>query len=281
MSVNSKNIKGRLQSVKQTRKITNAMYLLSTARMKKELPQAEFRCEFAEKLKNSVYDLLSSEESKKLKSVYINPVENAPLAYLVITGDKGLCGSYNTDVIQKLKDEIKDKNEASFTVYGFGKTAGELIKNAGIEINEIFDGSASHPDFETAESITKKLIDEYISGRISGINIICNTLARKGKPVRLIKLLPLESREKTEKNEIIFEPDFETLFERVTESYCYGTVYSVLSLCALNENSARMNAMKAATDNADEMSEKLEREMNSQRQLEVTNEITEITAGRH
>lgn len=285
MAQSLKEIKGRLESVRKTRKITNAMYLLSTARLRKDLASAEHRAEYADKLKKAVGRVLASPEARKLSSPLLSGNDSLPALYLVVTGDKGLCGSYNSDVVKAAAAAAREKEEQSGVrplIYGFGKASAECMRRVGLLPDKLLEGASSHPDAGTAKSVSSELIRALEEGKTGEIYIVCSPYARgTGKP-RCIRFLPLKaedfSAEGKNAETPVFEPDVSSVFHSVASAYCTGTVYSLLVLSSLSENSARSEAMREATDNADEMAEKLESDMNAARQLGITNEITEISA---
>lgn len=285
MGQSLKEIKGRLDGVRKTRKITNAMHLLSTARLRKDLSTAEYRSEYNEKLRLAAARVLSSPEAKKLKSPFTAEKTGLPALYLVVTGDKGLCGSYNADVVKVAKAAAAEKESLTGIrplVYGFGKASAECMARAGVTADRILEGSASHPDKTVSRAVTGELLDAFRENRAGEVYIVCSPYNKKaGKPA-CIRFLPLDKNDfacggKTEE-QTVFEPDIASVFDAVVNAYCTGAVYSLLVLSSLSENSARSEAMREATDNADEMAETLEREMNALRQLGITNEITEISA---
>lgn len=285
MNKSMNEIKGRLESVRKTRKITNAMYLLSTARLRKDLTSADYRSEYLQKLREALAALLASPDAKKLKSPLTAKKEGLPALYLVVTGDRGLCGSYNTDLVAyaaAAAAETKKSSGQDSLLYGFGKMSADCMRRAGITPDKILQGAASHPDAATASTVTDELIKAFTENKAGQVFIVCSPYKRGASKPMCIPFLPLDLKEMngTDKTEekVVFEPDIASAFEAAAHAYCQGTVYSLLVLSALSENSARSEAMREATDNADEMAQALEAEMNAARQLSITNEITEIAA---
>lgn len=285
MGQSLKEIKGRLDSVRKTRKITNAMYLLSAARLRKDLSSADFRTEYTDKLRLAVANVLSSPEAEKLHSPFLKENPGMPALYLVVTGDKGLCGSYNSDVVKAAKAAAAEKEALTGIkplVYGFGKAAAECMRRIELPADKMLEGSASHPEPGVAAGVADELFRAYEEKKAGEAYIVCSPYAKGGGKPECIRFLPLDEKlfaevpVKPEKTD--FEPDITSVFHAVVKAYCSGTVYSLLVLSSLSEHSARSEAMREATDNADEMAQKLESDMNALRQLGITNEITEIAA---
>lgn len=282
MSRSISEIKDSLQRVCQTRKITNALRLLSSARLRSDRALSEYRALYAERLTAAMGAVLASKQAKTLNSAFLDGKTAAKPLFLVVAGDKGLCGSYNAEVIRFAGKLIgkRRENGAQPLVFGFGKACAAKSAAAGLAVEKALPGAASHPDAHTARQITETLLEKYLSGEADEINIVCTPFETgAGKPV-CVRLLPLRREDfpGADDEEVIFEPDINAVFESVALAYIGGRVYSLLLLSAMSENAARMTAMQDATDRADEKAEALEKSMNEQRQLGITNELTEIAA---
>ena len=285
MSRSQNELKDILQRVRQTRKITNALYLLSSARLRSDRAAWEYRAEYAQKTHKAMELMLTGKDSGKISSPFLERSRSGRPLYLIVTGDKGLCGVYNNDIVKFALNTVKEKaaeTGAEPLVYGFGKVCRTKTELAGIFPEKIIPGAASHPDAKTSADVCEELIAAYVSGEASEVYFISAPyISAHGKPV-CTRILPFNIEDfcangiNTEKT--VFEPDASTAFDAVARTYLESNVYSLLVQSALSENAARMTAMKEATDKADEKAEELEKNMNAQRQLAITNELAEIAA---
>lgn len=285
MSRGINELKDLLQRVRQTRKITNALYLLSSARLNSDRTAWEYREEYAKRLQNAMGQILYSADAGKIQSHFLRPDNGGKPLYLIITGDKGLCGSYNNDIVRFAFGEIKKKTELTGIeplVYGFGKACISKAEQAGIRLDRTLPGAASHPDVQTSAAVCSELLKAYSDGEASEIVFICTPYSSSRRKPVCRRLLPLCAddfrQEGASEEKTVFEPDVSSVFGAVTKAYLENEVYSLLVGAALSENHARMTAMKEATDKADERAEELEQTMNSERQLAITNELSEISA---
>ena len=282
MSGTYNDIKQRLTGVRETRQMTNAMYLLSAARLKKAMHSMEYTLEYNDKLRRAMTDILALSEDKRLKSIYLERSPKGGPLIMCVMGDKGLCGSYNNDVALLTLQVLEKLPDA--TVCCFGRMAYDFLRGKGVKPKVVFPGSSMHPEFSMAAEISKTLVERYLTDEYNEVFIIYTPFSRKGKlkPV-CFRLLPLFGADFTDLDEVppsdlIYEPDPESVFPHIVPLYCTALLYNLLVQSSASENSARMEAMQNACDNADEMIDTLSAEMNAVRQLTITNEITEIAA---
>lgn len=282
MSGTYNDIKQRLSGVRETRQMTNAMYLLSAARLKKAMHSMDYTLEYNDKLRRTMTDILAISEDRRLKSIYLERSPKGHALIMCVMGDKGLCGGYNNDVAQ-LTLQVLEKTESA-TVACFGRMAYDFLRGKGVKPKMVFPGSSMHPEFSMAAEISKTLVEKYLTDEYNEVFIIYTPFSRKGKlkPV-CFRLLPLFGADFTDLNEapptdLIYEPDPESVFPHIVPVYCAALLYNLLVQSSASENSSRMEAMQNACDNADEMIDTLSAEMNAVRQLTITNEITEIAA---
>ena len=282
MSSTFNDIKGRLGSVKETQQMTNAMYLLSAARLKKAMRSMDYTLDYNDALRRTMTDILSRTEDTKLHHIYLERSPKGTALIMSVMGDKGLCGSYNSDAAL-LTQLVLQKNPQA-KVCCFGKLADDFLRGKGIDPVEVFPGSSMHPAFELAQSIADRLVAKYLTDEYNEVFIVYTPFSRKGKikPV-CTRLLPLfgadfTDLEETPPDALLYAPTPETVFEHIVPLYCAALLYNILVQSSASENSARMEAMQSACDNADAMIDALSTEMNTVRQYTITNEITEIAA---
>lgn len=282
MSGTYNDIKQRLLSVTQTRQMTNAMYLLSAARLKKTMRSMDYTLDYNESLRRLMTDILAKAEDNKLHHIYLEKSPKGTALYLCVLGDKGLCGGYNTDVALLTLKKLAENPTAG--VCCFGRVGYDLLRRKGVTPMQVFPGATMHPEFSLAAEITKDLLEKYLTDEYNEVFVIYTQYTRKGKlkPV-CARLLPLMSDDFSDLQEkvpadMLYAPDPTTVFEHIVPLYCASLLYNLLVQAGASENSARMEAMQSACDNADTMIDTLSTEMNAVRQLTITNEITEISA---
>ncbi len=291
----AKVIKNRITSVKNTKKITNAMYLIASTKMRKaklELDAARPYFDIAEREIKRIFETKSD-----VKSMYFypetgrKPAEN--YAYLVITADKGLAGAYNHNIILAADEEMRrHKNVKLYVVGEYGR---QHFKRHKIPIEKTFIYTAQNPTFRRAREIANILLMEYRLGNVDEIRIIYSNLKSSvDSEVVVEKLLPFDradfgGRPKAESRfnhdpldkgeDYEFYPSAESVLDSIVPSYVAGYLYGALVDSFCSEQNARMAAMSSANDNAENLLGELSMEYNRVRQAAITQEITEVAAG--
>jgi len=278
-----KELKGKINSVKNTQKTTRAMKLVSTAKLKRAEEALLRSREYAKKI-----DEVLSEISAKLASVkdsielraFANIQDVKKVDIILITADKGLCGGFNMQSIKKAKSLIEEFKEKDIKVRlkVIGKKAIEYFRFAGFEMKEEVIGLSTAPDYLKAKEIIDKSYQDFVNEDIDNIIIIHNGYVNKlVQEVRVDNLLPIEVKENS-KDFLEVEPDndYEVVLETLVKKYIEYSLYYALLDSLAGEHSARMQAMDAATNNAKEMARLLTLEYNKARQAAVTTELVEI-----
>ncbi len=280
-----KELKTKINSVKNTQKTTRAMKLVSTAKLKRAEEALLLSREYAKKIEE-----VTSEISSKLSSVKesinlrafakIDEVKKVDL--IVVTADKGLCGGFNHQTIKttlKKIEELKAKN-IKIRLIVVGKKAIEYFKFAGIEMYDAIEGLTSAPNYEKAAELINKSYNDFVNEEIDNIIIIYNGYVNKlTQKIHVKELLPIEVKEEVNTNEFLeVEPtdDYESVLESLVKKYIEYIMYYTLLDSLAGEHSARMQAMDAATNNAQEMVHQLTLQFNKARQEAVTRELIEI-----
>lgn len=281
---NLSDIKQRLDSVYQTRQITNAMHLLSTSMMRKSQQNIGYNLDYMNLLRNVMKDIIVDTKGAGLHDHYIDKSENGKALFVAIAGDKGLCGGYNSGVAQFVKEKMSAKSES--VLFTFGLIGADYFENRGLTVQKQLEGSSMHPSIHTAREITREVLELYNSQQVNEIYFVYNRYFGGSVHIPVcIRLLPLLRHdffdiESNDKNpvQLLYEPSAEAILEYVVPLYCTGLIYDILMQASMAENAARLEAMQTATKNADEMIRELQAKMNAARQLAITNEITEIAA---
>ncbi|MCI6915596.1 MAG: ATP synthase F1 subunit gamma [Lachnospiraceae bacterium] len=291
----TKEIKDRISSVKNTQKITNAMYLISSTKMRKAKEELDRTRPYFELQRKEIKRIFRNAE--EVDSPYFYPEtgrkEGESYAYLVITADKGLAGSYNYNVLHEAERVLeKHKKVKLFVVGEYGR---HYFMKHDIPITQSFLYTAQNPTFHRAREICERLLSEYLNGEVDEIRIIYSDMKNELLcDVKTHRLLPLERGQfETKKEEIEkmsesevrkeknyeFYPSVNKVLDSIIRSYLSGFIYGGLVDSFSAEQNARMNAMSSANKNAEELLGDLSIEYNRVRQAAITQEITEVAAG--
>ena len=201
MSSTYNDIKQRLSGVRETRQMTNAMYLLSAARLKKAMRSMDYTLDYNDSLRRTMTDILAKTEDNHLKNIYLERSPKGHPLIMCVMGDKGLCGGYNNDVAQLTLHVLQKVNDDA-DVFCFGRLAYDFLRGKGIRPKEVFPGSSMHPEFSMAEEISNQLVEKYLTDEYNEVFIIYTPFSRKGKlkPV-CFRLLPLFGEDFTDLQE--------------------------------------------------------------------------------
>lgn len=287
----TKEIKNRIKSVGDTQKITNAMYLIASTKMRKARQDAENTRPYFDLLRREIHRMFASDEdisSRYLDSGVDEEVAGGRSAILVIMGDKGLAGAYNQNVIKETDALIKRSDE--YRLYVVGDYGWRYFRTNGYNVVEDFAHSMNKPSLGMARDITREILVGF-DGREFDRLYVCYTEYTGGMSAGIAmhdRLIPFdkddflpEGDETAEYASGVFEyePDMRTVMEKAMQSYLMGYIYSALVNSYSSEQNARMMAMDAANDNASELLDKLTLEYNHLRQNAITQEITEVSSG--
>ena len=295
----TKEIKNRIKSVKDTQKITNAMYLISSTKMTKSKKELDNTRPYFEMLKKQIITMIQMTESADNYYFQDRSVageeplppgseEKETVAYLVITADKGLAGAYNQNVIKEAMRLIK--GTPSYKLFVVGEYGRRYFEARGMSIDQSFLYTAQNPTLERAREITQVLTGLYSKGQITKVYIVYTDFRNglMGGDVVSAELLPFdredfqisaEEAEQLKGSFVEYMPSVSAVLNNVIPSYLSGYIYSALVDSFCSEQSARMSAMDAANQNAEELLDRLNLEYNHVRQGAITQEITEVSAG--
>ena len=284
----TKEIKGRIQSVRETGKITNAMYLIASTKMRKAREELANTRPYFEALRGEikrVFRTANGVESQYFYPTDVTTPREGTYGCLVITADKGLAGAYNQNVVKETQKLLSEHPDTKLFVVGeYGR---HIFAQRGIPVERSFLYTAQNPTLERAREICDVLLDGYDRGELTEIFVIYTDLEnRLTAQARSTRLLPFHrtsfaapAKERAVTRPFEFQPSVEAVLDALMPSYIAGFIYSALvdSFCA--EQNARMTAMDAANRNAEELLSQLSLEYNRVRQSAITQEITEISAG--
>ena len=267
---NLRGIRMRIKSVESTRQITKSMKMVAAAKLRKTQQAFGRLRDFAEKSETMLADLGCGGENP-----YLRPHEkNDRICYVLIVGNRGLCGTYNHSLLRFL-EQLRAAEERETLLYTVGRWGKDLIgpTDGHFEISDT-------PTAEEAKTVTEALKALYRSGEADEIVLVYQRFKSVLQQTPETKtLLPLRLPEGGEARDVIYEPDAETVLERLTELYLETTVRSTLLEARTGEHASRMTAMTAAADNTEELIGELTLELNHARQAAITTEISEIVGG--
>ncbi len=275
-------VKLRISSTKSTAQITKAMYMVSQSKVKKAEKTYKSYKDFMQRIAQMVRMLLDN-DSDDIHPL-LKPREVKKTAYFIITSDRGLAGSYNSGLFKAFDEKIKENHQSNdeFVTAAVGKQGFAYLKRKGYPITQ--DNITYVRDdvmFVDIVPLAKKLIDEYLAGNIDKLVIVYNHYINSlTQEVRFEELLPITKVEGEKTNiDYVYETGVEKTLNIILPMYVEDMIYGIILDAKTAEHSARMNSMKNATDNAEEVIDKLELLYNRARQAVVTNELIDIIGG--
>ena len=280
MAANMKAVKLRIKSVQSTMQITKAMELVASSKLRKAKERAEVCRPYFETMHQTLVDI--AQRNTDFSSVYARESGNEKRCYVLIAGDRGLAGGYNTNLFKCL--EAASLNQ-DFLVLPIGKKAVEYSKRNGFAcVTESF-GEIADVSVADCFEMANLLCGEFKKGEFGHIDL-CYTkfvsmLSQQPSAIPVLPLKDLTDKQDTKsiRNLILYEPDASEVFDAIVPEYLAGLIYGAVCESVASELAARRTAMEAATNNAEEMIEKLNLHYNRARQASITQEITEIVGG--
>lgn len=282
---NMKEIHSRMKSIQDIMKITNAMYLISSSKMKKARKSLLATAPYFEKMQSTIYDILL--RAPHIQQIYFNKreeikYEDRKRGYIVITADKGLAGSYNHNVIKLAEEKMaKGVNNQIFVV---GQVGRQYFMRKNVLIDREFLYTAQNPSMYRAREITETIINLFQERKLDEVYVIYTKMitSMKVEP-EILQILPLErkkfERRKAGYSHASFYPSPKEVMNHLVPNYIKGIIFGVLIEAFSSEQNSRMVAMEAATTSAKDMLKDLNLMYNRARQAAITQEINEIVSG--
>ena len=300
---NLKDIRGRISSVKNIRKITRAMEMISAARLRKAEQRIEALRPYADALRR-----MTARASQAADNIPNLPIlqekENVEtVGILLVTGDRGLAGPFNSQILRagnaRMRELRADGKEVLW--YAVGRRGVSSLQFRQLEVGGSWTGFTDRPAFSDARQVADGLVSAYVDDKVDRVEVFYNGyISAVNQEVRHETLLPLQQADVIDSDEDddeengengdseerihdralwIYEPDAEEILARLVPDYVEISIYRAMLESAASEHGARMSAMRNASDNAAELIDDLTLAANRQRQAEITQEIMEVVAG--
>ena len=281
MAANMKEIKERIDSVKNTSQITNAMNIVSSTKFKKFQELTLKSRSYSDTLDIAFDNLVASLTGKK-HVIFDGKQEVRKVGIVVMTSDRGLSGSFNSNMLRRMEEMIKDfrKEGKNISIITIGKKARDYCKNKDVSVDSEYIQLIPETMFEKAKKISEDVVEFYLNDFYDEVYLLYSKFVSAIEyNIQIEKILPIEKKEGLPTKEYIFEPSEEQVLREFIPKVLNIKLYQALLESSASEHSARMSAMRQANDNADEMIKKLTVQYNRERQGQITQELSEIVGG--
>ncbi len=283
----TRDIRRRIKSVISTQKITKAMKMVSAAKLRKTQGTLVAIRPYSDKIQEVMDHLLSGGED--YKTPFLTPRDEVKnILYIVIAGDRGLCGGFNSNVLRFAEQQIKATPEGvNASVLLIGNKAREYFRSRPqYEIMDVFTNIGDTPNVSQGKALSDYVIKKYLDGEVDEVHMVYSKFQSVMTQIpSAAQVLPIQVAEAGEKKEAhaeteyIFEPGGKELLDVILPKCVDSSIYRLLLESKAGEHGARMTAMDSATDNASELIDKLTLSLNRARQAQITTEINEIVGG--
>lgn len=284
----AKEIQDRMRSIKDTLKITNAMYMISSSKLKKSKKMLADTEPYFYTLQSEMSRILR--HLPDMNSIYFKtnaeiPERKRKAGYIVITADKGLAGSYNHNILKLAEEELEKRDD--YKLFVLGELGRHYFEQKGINIDKQFHFVVQDPSLSRARRIAEDLLKLYHENQLDELYIIYTTMVNAmQEEAQVAQLLPLKKTDfkipvpiDIPLEGLALKPSAEEVMDHIVPNYVVGFVYGALVEAFSCEQNARMMAMEGATNSAKQMLKELDIEYNRARQAAITQEITEVVAG--
>jgi len=279
-----KEITSKIKSIENTKKVTSALEMVSASKIRKSQELMKATRPYARMMRRIVGHLGKANPEYRHPFTIVRP-EVKKVGYIIVSTDRGLCGGLNSNLFKLVLKSMREwqGKDAAISMVTLGKKAFSFFRNVKVEIAAHASSLGEKPQIGDLIGVIKTMLDSYRDGELDHVYIVYNDFINtmSQKPV-IEQLLPLPETEDEEIRDIwdyIYEPDAETLLDRVLVRYIEALVYQAVLENLASEHAARMIAMKSATDNATDLIADLKLAYNKARQAAITQEISEIVSG--
>ena len=273
--VSTKEIKNRIRSMESTKQITKAMEMVAASKLRRAQAQVLSSRPYFEILYATIQNIMSQNQDTESAYLQARPVKKT--LYVVIAGDRGLAGGYNSNILKMVASEMEGKDAV---VLPIGKKAADYFRSHKVPmLNESY-GVAEDISVGDCFTVSKLLCKAFLSGEVDEIHLAYTRFdSVLSQTATTMQMLPLKAEAAAGQSVMEYEPDSETVLSSIIPEYLGGIFYGALCESRASEQAARRTAMDSATQNAEEMIADLSLQFNRARQAAITQEITEIVAG--
>ncbi len=278
-----KEIRGKIKSVENTKKITKAMEMVAASKMRKAQERMRSARPYSDKVRNIAANL--SQANPEYTHPFMQVNDAKATGFIVVTTDKGLCGGLNTNVLRALTGKLREVQSAGHAVQAvaIGTKGLGFLNRIGAPVVSHVTQLGDKPHLEKLIGPVKVLLDAYAQGKVNSVYLcytkFINTMRQEPVVEQLLPLAKLEADKGHHGWDYIYEPDAQSVIDDLLVRYVEALVYQSVAENMASEQSARMVAMKAATDNAGNVISELKLVYNKTRQAAITKELSEIVAG--
>lgn len=286
---NAKEIQARMKSIQDTMKITNAMYMISSSKMKRAKKILADTEPYFYNLQSAVARIVR--HIPNVEHVFFDErpqieKKDRKIGCIVVTADKGLAGAYNHNVIKMTEDDVIHA-EGHQKLYVLGIVGQQYFRKRDVNMDEQFQYTVQKPTMHRARVIAREMVEQFVNGNLDEVDIIYTEMVSAiSMETKRVQLLPLKKAELAQtipvdvQQEVIsMVPSTKAVLDQIVPNYITGSIYGCLVESYASENNARMTAMQSSTDNARAMLRELSIQYNRARQAAITQEITEVISG--
>ncbi len=280
----SREIKKRLKAVANIRRITKTMQMIATSKFSRAQQESLAGKPYSEALFGLVSELAGACESDHPLLTGVPEAEGKPELTLILTSDRGLCGPYNGSIIRTALAHIRSSEKVSGgTLEVVGRKGATVLKFNGVRVDTHHTQFGDKPRYEDVEKLCQRYIDLFQQGEVSAVRVVSMKYISAGRQrpevLQLLPFRPAEQGDQPSRSQYEFSPSEHEMLDRVVPAAAKALLFQAFKDAVVSEHIARMVAMKAATDNAGKMGQRLNREFNRARQAQITTELTEIVSG--
>lgn len=276
-----REIRRRINSIKSTQQITRAMKMVSAAKLRKAQESILAARPYSRKINEMIRHLITQLEETSVPLLQVRPPQR--LTLVVVTGDRGLCGSFNSNIIKKVLHHMQFHKDKEISLICIGKKGYDFFRKHNYHIENKYIQVFSGLDYNLAQQITDYIVQQYISQKTDRVEVIYNEFKNAVQQFVVVeKYLPLTAEEfegELKNVSYIYEPDKMSLLNSLLPKHLNLQTWRILLESNAAEHGARMTAMENATDNAGDLIEELTLYYNKTRQATITKEISEIVGG--
>ena len=277
------DLRRRIKSVKNTQQITKAMKMVSAAKLRRAQQKVLAARPYASLLTEMLGSVLSNqaEDSSALSHPLLARREEERILLLLLSGDKGLCGAFNSNALKASQRFLGEHSDASIEFELIGRRGADFYRRRDVSVAREWINVFADVDFNVAQEISGKVMERFVAAEIDAVYLIFNEFKNvMTQTIVVSRLLPVKMPESEGgSREYIYEQKPEEIFRTLLPKYVETNIYQAMVESGAAEHAARMTAMESATRNADEMIDKLTLHLNRVRQASITNELIEVVSG--